>query len=213
MRNFALRNHEDRRPFFEEAQTRFGLVASSIEKDFWVCWTLQELFGLPGWHNQLTFKGGTSLSKAWGLISRFSEDIDVVISREFLGFSGETLGSKRQKKLRKRCSDCIQNELAPALERRFADILQEGTWRLLIADETEDPDRQTLLFHYSSTFGDSTVGYVRPVVKIEFGARSETEPVDLPSIEPYLAKVFPDLLKGAFFPSPPWRPGAPSGKK
>lgn len=61
----------------------------SVEKDLWVCWTLRELFGLPGWGAHFTFKGGTALAKAWKLIDRFSEDIDIVIDRDFLGFGGE----------------------------------------------------------------------------------------------------------------------------
>jgi hypothetical protein len=65
-----------------------GLQAFSVEKDFWVCWTLRELFALPGIGEHLTFKGGTSLSKAWKLIHRFSEDIDIIVDKEPLGFGG-----------------------------------------------------------------------------------------------------------------------------
>jgi predicted nucleotidyltransferase component of viral defense system len=93
--NTFLRFSSDRRQLLcEESQQRLGLPPASIEKDFWVCWTLKELFGLPGWGEHLTFKGGTSLSKGWRLISRFSEDIDVVIDREHLGFGGVTLSTK-----------------------------------------------------------------------------------------------------------------------
>jgi predicted nucleotidyltransferase component of viral defense system len=116
MNKFLHLSAERRRLLCEEAQTRLGLVPSSIEKDFWVCWTLRELFSMPVWGEQLTFKGGTSLSKGWKLISRFSEDIDVVIDRGFLGFGGEDLGSKLQKRLLKECSRRIQEELRPALE-------------------------------------------------------------------------------------------------
>ena len=80
---------ERRRRFCEEAQAKLSLRAASIEKDFWVCWTLRELFSLPGCGSHLTFKGGTSLPKAWKLIERFSEDIDVVLDRGFLGFGGD----------------------------------------------------------------------------------------------------------------------------
>jgi hypothetical protein len=74
----------------EQAGNTLGLPHVSIEKDFWVCWILREMFSIPGWGDNLTFKGGTSLSKCWGLIKRFSEDIDLVIDKGFLGFgSGE----------------------------------------------------------------------------------------------------------------------------
>ena len=73
----------------EEAGQQLGLDAASVEKDFWVCWMLRELFALPESGPHLTFKGGTSLSKGWKLIERFSEDIDVVIDRTFLGFGAD----------------------------------------------------------------------------------------------------------------------------
>jgi hypothetical protein len=195
-----LRLPADRRRLLcEEGQQRLGLTPASMEKDFWVCWTLRELFGLPQWGEHLTFKGGTSLSKGWRLISRFSEDIDVVIDREYLGFSGDTLSKKQQKRLIKECSRRIEADLGPSLENRFREMLPDGMdWRLTPADAEEDPDRQTLLFHYPSVFAGS-VAYVRPVVKIELGARSETEPVENPIIQPYLAEAFPDLLTESVF--------------
>jgi len=191
---------ERRRLLCAEAQTRLGLPPASIEKDFWVCWTLHELFRLPVWGEQLTFKGGTSLSKGWKLIERFSEDVDVVIDREFLGFGENPLGSKRRKKLRDECSSRIQGELRPALEQRLSEILPEDLdWGLASADQTEDPELQTLLFDYPSVFAGS-LGYVRPVVKIELGARSDTEPAEERPIQPYLAEAFPDLMTESTFP-------------
>ena len=130
-----------RRLLCEEGQQRLGLPPASIEKDFWVCWTLKELFGLPGWGEHLTFKGGTSLSKGWRLISRFSEDIDVVIDREHLGFGGITLSAKQRKRLVKACSRRIEAELGPALENRFREAIPAGLeWGLSPADQEEDPD-------------------------------------------------------------------------
>ena len=103
MDRFPKLSADRRRIFFQEGQQRLGLASASIEKDFWVCWTLQKLFSLPEWGERLTFKGGTSLSKCWKLISRFSEDIDIVIDRHYLGFGDETLSNNRQKKLVRKC--------------------------------------------------------------------------------------------------------------
>lgn len=104
MQSFAQLPPDQRRRLCDEAQAKLGLHAVSVEKDFWVCWTLRELFQLPEWGNHFTFKGGTSLAKAWKLIERFSEDIDVVIDRDFLGFGGdrgpEHAPSKKQQRLR-----------------------------------------------------------------------------------------------------------------
>lgn len=147
----------------------------------------------------LTFKGGTSLSKGWQLISRFSEDIDVVINREYIGFGGETLSNKRLKRLSKECSRRIQEELRPALDQHLRLALPASlAWELVPADTHEDPDQQTLLFYYQSVFTGSII-YVCPVVKIELGARSETEPVETPIIRPYLAEAFPDLMRDSAF--------------
>ncbi len=199
MNAFVELSADRRRLLCEEGQQRLGLPPASIEKDFWVCWTLRELFGLPQWRGYLTFKGGTSLSKGWRLISRFSEDIDVVIDRGLLGFAGDTLSRKQRKKLVAACGSCIETSLGPALESRFREMLPSGVeWQLTPADVEEDPDRQTLLFHYPSAFAGSVV-YVRPVVKIELGARSETEPVEEPIIQPYLAEAFPALLTDSVF--------------
>src|SRR3990167_3866322 len=81
MDEFARRAAADRRAYFEESAARRDLTAIIIEKDFWVCWTLRRLTRASALAEHLTFKGGTSLSKAYGVIARFSEDIDLTISR------------------------------------------------------------------------------------------------------------------------------------
>lgn len=185
---------ERRRLICEEAGNALGLAPASVEKDFWVCWTLRELFGLPGWGEHLAFKGGTSLSKGWRLINRFSEDIDVVISREFLGFAGDKLSNKNQKKLVKTCSARIHSELLPALTQHFQQrIPTNAKWSLVPASKEEDPDQQTLLFEYPRTFNEN-VAYIQPVVRIEMGARSATEPVESPALQPYICEALPDAI-------------------
>ena len=83
--NLALEPASSRRDAFAIAGERRGLLPLLIEKDFWVCWTLERLFALPGFGEHLLFKGGTSLSKVYGLIQRFSEDIDLSLSRSASG--------------------------------------------------------------------------------------------------------------------------------
>jgi predicted nucleotidyltransferase component of viral defense system len=86
MDNFAKLKAAERKPFFEEAASRRNSTTTAVEKDFWVCWTLKHLFALK--HvPELRFKGGTSLSKVFRLIDRFSEDIDISIDRAALGFT------------------------------------------------------------------------------------------------------------------------------
>lgn len=154
MDTFIKKSNAEVLLYFEQAQSKLGLPPASIEKDFWVCWTLWKLFSLPEWGKQLVFKGGTSLSKGWGLIERFSEDIDIVINRDFLGFGGDKspykAPSKKQqtkgiKNLKDTCQSRIYLELKPTLEQCFMDALPSGVkWSLNIASE----DDQTLLFEY-----------------------------------------------------------------
>ena len=190
------------------AEEKTGLPPASIEKDFWVCWTLRELFAFPGWGSHLTFKGGTALSKGWKLIERFSEDIDIVVDREFLGFDGdaspEKAPSKKQRRarldaLKGECQKRIHAELKPALADRIRQSLPTGNrWDLVPAPLDEDPDGQTLLFHYPESLA-GTATYLRPVVKIEMGARSDIEPAGARVIQPYLSEAFRDVVGPSAF--------------
>ena len=205
MDTFIQFTPERQRRLCEAAGDVVGLDASSIEKDFWVCWTLRELFNLPESGRALTFKGGTSLSKGWKLIERFSEDIDVVIDRDFLGFGGDhapdRASSRKQtearlENLRSECQKHIHKVLQPALDRLFRQHLPVGlTWKLEL--DPADKDQQTLLFEYPSAFVAGT--YLLPVVKIELGARSDTEPALTPEIQPYVADALPEEIGSSRF--------------
>lgn len=177
-----------------------GLQAFSVEKDFWVCWTLRELFNLPGIGEHLTFKGGTSLSKAWKLIRRFSEDIDLIVDKYALGFGGDAAPDKapsnKQRKVRlealmESCRQWVQGTLQPALAVRIADALGADGWKLEV--DPDMPDGQCLLFHYPSVFPSNAAGYVPPQVKIELGARSDDWPHEEKSIQPFVIEQFPAL--------------------
>src|SRR5712692_8609139 len=174
---FLMLPDDRRRALCEEAGRELGLSAGSVEKDFWVCWMLKALFDLPTSGPHLTFKGGTSLSKGWKLIQRFSEDIDLVIDRDFLGFGGKhspedapsnKQRAKRLEHLMGACQRHIRDSLMPAIEQHVrASLAELTTWR--IESDPDDPDEQTVLFHYPAAAAGSD--YVRAVVKIELGAR------------------------------------------
>ena len=147
---------QGRRDVFEAAASRLDTLPSYVEKDFWVCLVLDALFNrLPDGHPNLLFKGGTSLSKAFGLIERFSEDIDVVVFRDALGFEGErdptvarNLSNRRRaalfKELRAACSGYIRGDLQVALTRLIDDLVDGGH---VVPDE-DDVDGQTLFVEY-----------------------------------------------------------------
>ncbi len=206
MNEFLLFTEDRRKVVCEQAQDKLGLPPATIEKDFWACWTLQKMFDLPEWGSQLTFKGGTSLSKGWALIERFSEDIDIVIDRGSLGFGGDEAPDRApsKKQTRKRLDalkaasqQCVNQTLLPLLEEAIVqDIPSSLVWQ--IDPDPDDPDGQTLLFTYPTAFADQTA-YLRQVVKIEMGARSDTEPTEKINIQPYLKDAFPDLFPLAHF--------------
>ena len=84
----------------ETLSLNYGMPEQIIEKDWWVSAVMRALFALP-YANQMSFKGGTSLSKCWGLIDRFSEDIDIAVAREFPGYGGELSRTQISDKLRR----------------------------------------------------------------------------------------------------------------
>jgi len=201
MDTFATLPATEREVYFQQAAANLGLPPDVIEKDFWVCWTLKRLFALESVGGDLLFKGGTSLSKAYGLIRRFSEDIDLSIHRVSLGFYGdsdpanltgkpfkrtnEALGKAAQKKI----FEAIQPELESAIRVHLGN---EG-WRL--EPDESDPEGQSLAFAYPATgLTPALSAYLKPAVKIEFGARSDHEPSEVKLVRPYLADAFPEAL-------------------
>jgi len=175
-----------------------------VEKDFWVCWALRHIFtsgGLPG----TLFKGGTSLSKVYGVIERFSEDIDLVIDRHALGFTDDadpvniTGTNKRNRQLERlvaKCSQTVQVCIRNVLETRFAEELGPEAWKL--EADPADCDGQTLLFTYPAGLAATlygVVGYIRPVVRLEFGCRGDVWPAEDREIRPYVSEIFPALLQ------------------
>jgi hypothetical protein len=181
----------DRRQLFSDATERISTSPNFIEKDFIVSAALDVLFGEESPEaNKLVFKGGTSLSKGYHLIERFSEDIDLVIVRSELGFDGDSdpmnpdLSGKKREKLRRELSaeagKHVQTQMRPILEDTF------GPFGATIETE-EGSDDQTLLIAYPTAF-EQTDEYVRDKVKLEVGARSATLPATALDIRPYLAE-------------------------
>ncbi|MDK9695408.1 MAG: nucleotidyl transferase AbiEii/AbiGii toxin family protein [Siculibacillus sp.] len=178
---------------FLTTANRLGAPIGNIEKDFWVCWTLNALYHeRPSDGPRLLFKGGTSLSKAYGLIERFSEDIDVTVFRDDLAepASVEELEALSNKKRRARldaihdaCRSYITGPLCDFLTEHLADAT-DGRGRVEV-DEA-DPDGQTLLIWYPE-IEPRDEAYVRPAVRIESGAKSALDPNHPRDIRPYVA--------------------------
>jgi hypothetical protein len=207
MDEFAHRQPDDRSAFIAETANSLDLTTSIIEKDFWVCWILRRLVNSKELHGHFTFKGGTSLSKAYNIIHRFSEDVDLTISRAAPlicdvnspmeeGISGNER-KRRITALKEAAQRYVGTVVMPALINEIEAALEtsEG-WEVLI--DPEDREAQTLLFIYPKLAdhgGDADKNaYIEPRIKLEFGARGDPEPSEIKVISPYLAEVFPEEL-------------------
>jgi hypothetical protein len=192
---------QERTELFKGAAQKLGMGEVILEKDLWVCWTLRELFALPDIGEHLIFKGGTSLSKVWRAISRFSEDIDISLGRDWLGFAGDgdperLTGGKRRDQIDKLAAACaakVGGELLSALQARARVALKDAPWSIVVDEE----DPQTLLFRYPTALSaDASAGYIRREVKIECGARSDSWPAEEKTIQPYVAEAY-ETIKDA----------------
>ena len=169
-----------------------------IEKDWWVTAVLRAMFSLP-YANHLSFKGGTSLSKCWHLIDRFSEDIDIAIDREFLGFSGTLSKTQISDKLRREaCSfvrETMQYDLA---EQLYKDGISKEKFKVnvnITPISTTDPE--VININYDSVLSFSIDGldgnqYILPKVKIEVSGRSMSEPVSEIALNSMIDQVYPN---------------------
>jgi len=165
---------ESKRQTLIETSVATGFQEKAIEKDWWVTLILKACF-VTQWGKELVFKGGTSLTKAWGLIERFSEDIDLVINREVLGFKGE-LSNTQIKKLRGRTAEFMATVFMDSLSRSLTEMgVDPALYKLEVQPGgVADRDPQILELYYHS-FLDAD-NYLAEKVIIEIGARSLMEP-------------------------------------
>lgn len=178
MNSFLQFTEEERRILITQVSTKLGLPAQAVEKDWWVTLVLKALFSLPmGKH--FIFKGGTSLSKGWKLIERFSEDIDIALSPEAFGRVYETTPSHSYIKTLKR-EGCAYTStvIREALEQELANMGVPAGMLKTEAEEVlptmRDKDPQTLYIHFHSLFASG--GYMLDPVKVEFGVRALRDP-------------------------------------
>lgn len=181
---------ERRIEVLNQATELTGLPAIAIEKDWWVTLCLNASFSLP-YSEHIVFKGGTSLSKGWNLIERFSEDIDLAIDRKFFGFKGDI--SKNQiKKLRKQSCEFISTEFLKGLTQTLTDWGAIAECELFAQPSNDsDKDPQVIEIHYNSVVDTSE--YLPQRVLIEVSSRSLMEPTEKREINSILSINFHKL--------------------
>jgi hypothetical protein len=191
---------DERRLYIEQAALRRNVSPVILEKDFWVSWLLGILFESQ-FAGSLVFKGGTSLSKVFGVIERFSEDIDLSLSPAFLQLpeagTSRNQANRWMTRAEAACGAAVRDQIGPVMEAAVAGVLgkSERTWFEFLTDShTNSP---VLLFHYPSS-QPAGLEYLRRSVKLEFGSLTDQQPTGRHPIRPWVADVLPDAF-------PDWR--------
>ncbi len=185
----------EREIMLRNTAAKCGMSDGIVEKDFWVCWTLDYLFHACPWADHLAFKGGTSLSKCFGLIQRFSEDIDIILDWRLLGYEkGEPWGERSrtsQDKINKEANAkteaFLRDAFLPRLQADFAEVLQ---FEFSLFIDGSDP--QTVCFAYPRIFGENSI---LPVVRMEIGALAAWTPVQDAVVTSYAAQQYPQVFE------------------
>ena len=167
-----------------------GLPPSSIEKDWWVTQVLKALHTLP-YAEHIAFKGGTSLSKCWNLIARFSEDVDIALSRKYLGFSGELSKTQISDKLRRAACSFVREKMQHDVRNALLGLgIRTDAFSVdvvITPITTTDPEVITITYH--SLYEASP--YIKNTVKIEISGRSMVEPIEKKAISAAIDAQFP----------------------
>lgn len=200
MNRIALMTSQQRTEVFAETAAQMGVADAIVEKDFWVCWMLKQLFSINALRGRLLFKGGTSLSKVFHAINRFSEDIDLGVDYAALGFVGDRDPQREDISRSKRntiladmlvaCQQYIATEFIELAKNRCDEILGAGdSWSLTIDEE----DPHIVRFRYPTAA--NALPYVRSQVVLELGTHAEFVPHGTFTIRSFVVEQFPNLAE------------------
>lgn len=187
---------KQRRELFEQTAALRGFHPAIAEKDFWVCWVLMKLFESKDLARLIVFKGGTSLSKVHRLVDRFSEDIDLVLNWEVLGFGKEgkdpweklpsaTQLDRFNREFNDRAGKYIQETLIHQVQELLASCSE-------VRAEVSAEDAQVISIRYPAAF---SLAALRPEVKLEIGPLASWVPSGEYPICSFAAEEFPDVFK------------------
>ena len=184
----------DRREILQTAATQLGQQATVLEKDVWVCWTLQTLFSMPDAH-PMAFKGGTSLSKIYGTINRFSEDVDVTLDYRAFGDDFDPFAANASnnavKKFSKRLKDYVlqyaSDVVAPYIEAQLKALPRPEEYGIAVSDHGEK-----IWVQYPSAVEGSD-DYLKSSILIELGGRNVIDPNEWHTVTPDISALVTDL--------------------
>lgn len=195
MNKVAKLSNDERQILFRNTSQKIGIHEAVIEKDFWVCFMLDYLFHKCKWKDAFTFKGGTSLSKCYNLIKRFSEDIDLILDWRVLGYSKDepwidrsnTKQDRFNKEANERAEVFIEEQLLPVIIADISEIIGEQA-NLYI----DDSDRQTICFAYPKIFNNEGI---LQIIRLEIGALAAWTPSKEKVISPYVTEIYPHVFE------------------
>lgn len=191
MKTIAQAPAARRRELFEATAGQKHITPAAAEKDFWIVWALHQLFDHSNWNERLRFKGGTSLSKGYGIIERFSEDIDLILDWRGLttldpeAHRSKTQQSKLNQQINREAVQLIDEQLLPDLQHLFAPVCT-------VERAADDP--HSLDLTYPAEFA---AGYLRPVVRLEIGPLAAMLPMQHCSVRSFAAEYFPEVFSAA----------------
>jgi len=187
--NLSNLSKTERLEIYQEAHNTLGFAKIIIEKDWWVTAVLRALFSLSYAEN-LSFKGGTSLSKCYNLIERFSEDIDIAVNREFLGFSGTLSKAQIGSRLRRSACSFVREKLQIDLQNQLeTNGLNPADFSIKVnitPITTTDPE--IIEVEYQSLFDD--ISYIKRKVIVEVSGRSMHEPLQSVKLQSMIDEIF-----------------------
>ena len=181
-------NKDEKLVMLQQTAAAKKIVEQAVEKDWWVSAILMAL-SKTSWADFLQFKGGTSLSKSWGLINRFSEDIDLAISRSFFGLSDDT--PQQRTTIRRKAFHFIEKILIEELNNALTSSGIKDFETKFIT-ENNSAMVATIELRYKSIL-ETIIDYVSPIVKIEFSAMSLDEPYLEQEISTLIHSIYPDI--------------------
>lgn len=196
MKTVAKLSEQERKELFTETANAMGVTAAAAEKDFWICWVLQHVFEDKQLNQYLRFKGGTSLSKCYNAIERFSEDIDLILDWSRLtrenptGERSKTQQEKLNKSINEGAKVFIADTLLPHLSEIMGDMCE-------LAIDLQDS--HTINITYPKAFDSE---YLRPQVRLEIGPLAAMLPMEWCDVQPYAAEHFPDVFEQVKVPVP-----------
>lgn len=196
MYRIAQASDQDRQALFRNTAQKMGMNEAIIEKDFWVCLTLDYLFHHCMYKDLFIFKGGTSLSKAYGLIQRFSEDIDLILDWQALGYGKDEPWEARSKTKQDKFNSEANERGEAFLREKLLPVLQKDLTAILgrPADIVIDEDPHVINFNYPHIF--DTVSVLQ-AIRLEIGALAAWTPSQEMKITPYAAEQYQRVFQQA----------------